>query len=189
MVHVGLLCEVRPQRVKIAARNARSGGRAGDAALVLGQHARQASRISKQSAGPKCRRALVRWVELACLAEFWVRFAPSGHGGASRRRTWGAEFARHAASKVGSRARATLRLRPHRDDGAAPGRARRAKTPANRTRGNRGGAMSDATRARNCTAVMTRCVAPFFRRLRSRYATRPSDRMDNRSRLKGGRAP
>ena len=43
-----------------------------------------------------------------------------------------------------------------------------ASTPLKRCRGNRGGGMSEAIRASNCTGVITRCVAPFLRGFRSR---------------------
>ncbi len=42
---------------------------------------------------------------------------------------------------------------------------------------------------KNCTGVITRCVAPFLLGLRRRYATRPSARIDRRSKPHFGRAP
>ena len=47
-------------------------------------------------------------------------------------------------------------------------------TPDKRCNGNRGGGIKLERRAKSCTAVITRCVAPLRLGLRSRYATRPS---------------
>ena len=62
-------------------------------------------------------------------------------------------------------------------------------TPDKRCNGNRGGGIKLARRDKNCTGVITRCVAPLRLGLRRRYATRPSARIDKRSKLNGGRAP
>ena len=62
-------------------------------------------------------------------------------------------------------------------------------TPDKRCNGNRGGGIKLERRDKNCTGVITRCVAPLRLGLRRRYATRPSARMDKRSKLNGGRAP
>jgi len=43
-----------------------------------------------------------------------------------------------------------------------------ASTPAKRNNGNLGGGIRMAIRAKNCTGVITRCVAPFLRGFRSR---------------------
>ena len=64
-----------------------------------------------------------------------------------------------------------------------------ASTPANRRSGYRGGGTNADIRAKKCTGVITRWVAPFRRGLRSWYATRPSASTESRSRLKHGRAP
>src|SRR5271166_6904491 len=64
-----------------------------------------------------------------------------------------------------------------------------ARTPASLVSGYLGGGTSAAIRARKCTGSSTRCVAPFLRGLRRRYATRPKGRIDMRSRQKGGLAP
>ena len=61
-------------------------------------------------------------------------------------------------------------------------------TPDKRWSGNRGGGIKLASRDRNCTGVITRCVAPLRLGLRRRYAARPSARIDKRSKLNGGRA-
>ena len=59
-------------------------------------------------------------------------------------------------------------------------------TPDRRCNGNRGGGIKLERRDRNCTGVITRCVAPLRLGLRRRYATRPSARIDRRSKLNGG---
>ena len=57
---------------------------------------------------------------------------------------------------------------------AARSRERGPNTPDSRCNGNRGGGIKLASRDRNCTGVITRCVAPLRLGLRRRYATRPS---------------
>ena len=55
--------------------------------------------------------------------------------------------------------------------------------------GNRGGGIKLASLAKNCIGILARCVAPLRLGLRRRYATRPSARIDRRSKPHFGRAP
>jgi hypothetical protein len=71
---------------------------------------------------------------------------------------------------------------------AARNAERGPNTPDKRCNGNRGGGIKLASRDKNCTGIITRCVAPLRLILRRRYATRPSGSIDRRSRLNGGRA-
>jgi hypothetical protein len=66
---------------------------------------------------------------------------------------------------------------------------RGATTPDRRCSGNRGGGINAAILANQCTGVITRCVAPLRLGFRRRYATRPSGRIDRRSKRNGGRPP
>jgi hypothetical protein len=65
---------------------------------------------------------------------------------------------------------------------------RGANTPDSGSDGNRGGGINAASLAKQCTGVITRCVAPLRRGMHRRYATRPSGRIDERSKRNGGRA-
>ena len=62
-------------------------------------------------------------------------------------------------------------------------------TPDKRCNGNRGGGIRLASRDKNCIGVIARCVAPLRLGLRRRSATRPSARIDQRSKPHFGRAP
>ena len=62
-------------------------------------------------------------------------------------------------------------------------------TPDKRWSGNRGGGIKLASLAKSCIGILARCVAPLRLGLRRRYATRPSARIDRRSKPHFGRAP
>jgi hypothetical protein len=123
----------------------------------------------------------------ACRRGVLARAAPLG------RRPFGARYLRRRGVGVrllwarGEVAIAEALATGPREITAARNCERGANMPDSRCNGNRGGGIDAASLAKHCTGVITR-VAPLRLGMHRRYATRPSGRIDERSKLNGGRA-